>query len=65
MFITIVQKHLKTNILSAPYLSLTDVLSAIRAIKTSKKVKQVPDSNGNPAVLEVSDTFSKGQTLGM
>jgi hypothetical protein len=65
LLVAIVQKRLKTNILSAPYLSLTDVLSAIRAIETSKKAKQVPDSTSDPAVLEAGDTLSKGQTLGM
>ena len=65
LLVTIVQKCLKIDLLSAPYLSPTDVLSAIRAIKTSKKAKQVPDSTSDPAVLEASDTLSKAQTLGM
>jgi hypothetical protein len=65
LLVTIVQKRLKTNILSAPYLSPTNVLSAIRAIETSKKAKQVPNSTSDPTVLEVGDTLSKGQTLGM
>jgi hypothetical protein len=65
LLVTIVQKRLKTNILSAPYLSPTNVLSAIRAIETSKKAKQVPNSTSDPTVLEVGDTLSKGQTLSM
>ena len=65
LLVAIVQKRLKINLLSAPYLSPTDVLNAIRAIETSKKVKQVPNSTSDPAVLKAGDTLSKGQTLGM
>jgi len=65
LLVTIVQKRLKTNILFAPYLSLTNVLNAIKAIKTSKKAKQVLNSTSDLAVLKASNTFSKGQTLGI
>lgn len=60
MLVTIVQKRLKTNILFAPYLSLTNVLSAIRAIETSKKAKQVLNNTSDSVVLEISNTLSKG-----
>ena len=52
LLVAIVQKRLKINLLSAPYLSPTDVLNAIKAIKTSKKAKQVPNSTSDPAFLE-------------
>jgi hypothetical protein len=65
LLVAIVQKRLKINLLSAPYLSLTNVLNAIRAIETNKKAKQVPNSTSNPAVLEAGNTLSKGQTLGI
>jgi hypothetical protein len=60
LLVAIVQKRLKINLLSAPYLSPTNVLNAIRAIETSKKAKQVPNSTSDPAVLEVGDTLSIG-----
>lgn len=62
LLVAIVQKRLGTNILSAPYLSPTDVLSAIRVIETSKKAKQVSNTS-DLTVSEVDDTLFKDQTL--
>jgi hypothetical protein len=49
----LIEKRLKINLLSTPYLSPTDVLNAIRAIETSKKAKQVPNITSDPLIYQL------------